>query len=286
MKTTLLTRSSIASFARLLPKLNRPWLRWLVAGVLLVVLSWQTTRLIWLVLTPTDPNDLPTATHVAQLSERSTSWQRLFPSSTTSIVTTDSEAFADASVLNGWQLLGVVVDASMKLALVQQGGSGGLLWLQEQQLSPQGVKVERIEATQVQLLTRQGSKWLKLSSPHQQPTASAAVSTSPATSSAVNLSELRQQVKQNPTRAMQWLNIQPQFDNGRLVSVLVQPKSGQEAIFKQLGFMAGDQLVALNGQPMGEWMNKLASLPSVLDGAGASVKVLRAGKEQEWSVTW
>ncbi len=50
--------------------------------------------------------------------------------------------------------------------------------------------------------------------------------------------------------------------------------------------MAGDQLITLNGQPMSEWMNKLASLPSLLDGAGASVKVLRAGKEQEWSVTW
>ncbi len=236
--------------------------------------------------TPTGYNTLPTVTPVAKLSEKSISWQLLFPSSATPAITTQSEAFADASVLNGWQLLGVIVDNSTKLALVQQGSGGGLIWLQENQLTPQGVKVERIEATQVQLLTKQGSKWLKLASSQQQPTTSAAVSVSPSASSAVNLSELRQQAKQNPTTAMQWLNLQPQFEQGRLVSVLVQPKSGQEAIFKQLGFMAGDQLLALNGQPMSEWMNKLASLPSVLDGAGASVKVLRAGKEQEWSVTW
>ncbi|HQT05388.1 MAG: hypothetical protein B7Z05_07375 [Thiotrichales bacterium 32-46-8] len=286
MNTTLLNRSFIASSARTFSKLNRPRLRWLVAAVLLVTLSWQTARWVWLVLTPTNLTSLPTVTSVAHIPERSVSWQQLFPSTTTSAITTQSEAFADASVLNGWQLLGVLIDDAIKLALVQQGSGGGLVWLQENQLTPQGVKVERIEATQVQLLTKQGSKWLKLASSQQQPTASAVVSVSPSASSAVNLSELRQQAKQNPTTAMQWLNLQPQFEQGRLVSVLVQPKSGQEAIFKQLGFMVGDQLLALNGQPMSEWMAKLASLPSVLDGAGASVKVLRAGKEQEWSVTW
>lgn len=286
MKITLFTRSSIASFARLLPKLNHPWLRWLVAAVLLVVLSWQTARLIWTVLIPIDTNALPSAQLTAKASDATFVWRHLFSNNRTATVNVQSEALADASVLNGWQLLGVVVDGSVKLALVQQGSSGGLIWLQENQLTSQGVKVERIEATQVQLLTRQGSKWLKLTSPYQQPTSLDAVSVSPTTSTTVNLSELRQQARQNPMQTMQWLNLQPQFDNGRLVSVLVQPKAGQEAIFKQLGFMAGDQLLALNGQPMSEWMNKLASLPSLLDGTGASVKVLRAGKEQEWSVTW
>ncbi len=286
MNTTLLNRSFIASLALTFSKLNRTWLRWFVAAVLLVILSWQTARCAWLVLTSTNLTSLPTVTSAAHIPEKSTSWQQLFPNSSTSAITAQSEAFADASVLKGWQLLGVLVDDAIKLALVQQGSGGGLIWLQENQLTPQGVKVERIEAMQVQLLTRQGSQWLKLASSQQQATASATVSVSPSAASAVNLSELRQQAKQNPTTAMQWLNLQPQFEQGRLVSVLVQPKSGQEAIFKQLGFMAGDQLVALNGQPMSEWMTKLASLPSVLDGAGASVKVLRAGKEQEWSVTW
>lgn len=286
MKSHTFTEKMASSVVMLLSKLNRPWLCWLVAAVLLVTLSWQTARWIWLVLTPTNLTSLPSVVSVTHIPERSVSWQQLFPSSSTSAITAQSEAFADASVLNGWQLLGVLVDDAIKLALVQQGSGGGLIWLQENQLTPQGVKVERIEATQVQLLTKQGSKWLKLASSQQQSTTSAAVSVYPSASSAVNLSELRQQAKQNPTTAMQWLNLQPQFEQGRLVSVLVQPKSGQEAIFKQLGFMAGDQLLALNGQPMSEWMNKLASLPSVLDGAGASVKVLRAGKEQEWSVTW
>lgn len=286
MKSHTFTEKMASSVVMLLSKLNRPWLRWLVAAVLLVTLSWQTARWVWLVLTPTNLTSLPSVVSVTHIPERSVSWQQLFPSSSTSAITTQSEAFADASVLNGWQLLGVLVDDAIKLALVQQGSGGGLIWLQENQLTPQGVKVERIDATQVQLLTKQGSKWLKLASSQQQSTTSAAVSVSPSAASAVNLSELRQQAKQNPTTAMQWLNLQPQFEQGRLVSVLVQPKSGQEAIFKQLGFMAGDQLLALNGQPMSEWMNKLASLPSVLDGAGASVKVLRAGKEQEWSVTW
>jgi len=135
------------------------------------------------------------------------------------------------------------------------------------------------------LLTKQGNKILSLSTGIT-PTSGVVSASPPSPPRAVTLTELRAQAKQNPTSAMQWLNLQPQFDQGRLVSVLVQPKSGQEAIFKQLGFIAGDQLIALNGQPMAEWMTKLASLPSVLDGTGASVKVLRAGKEQEWSLTW
>ena len=264
-------RSSLASFTHSLSKLNRTWLRWLVSALLLTILSWQTARWVWLVFTPSDYGSLPTLSHSAHSPEKSVSWQQLFPSSTTSAITTQSEAFADASVLKGWQLLGVLVDDAIKLALVQQGIGGGLIWLQENQLTPQGVKVERIEATQVQLLTRQGSQWLKLASSQQQPMAATTVPAS--APSAVNLSELRQQAKQNPTTAMQWLNLQPQFEQVRLVSVLVQPKSGQEAIFKQLGFMAGDQLVALNGQPTSEWMNKLGSLPSVLDRGGARVKL-------------
>lgn len=282
MNTTLFTRSSIASLARTLSKLNRPWLRWLLAAVLLVVLSWQSARLLWWIVTPMDAVPVVALPKVAT-TQTAYQWQHLFPTANSVATSTASDVFADASVLNGWQLLGVLVDDSTKLALVQQGNAGALIWLQEQQLTAQGVKVERIEPQQVVLLTRQGAKTLSLSK--ATPTSIAVPAATP-TANAVNLSELRAQAKQNPASAMQWLNIQPQFDNGRLVSVLVQPKAGQEAIFKQLGFMVGDQLLALNGQPMSEWMTKLASLPSVLDGAGASVKVLRAGKEQEWSVTW
>jgi type II secretion system protein C len=283
MNTTLFTRSSIASLARTLSKLNRPWLRWLLAAMLLLVLSWQSARLLWWIVTPMDAVPVVALPKVAT-TQTAYQWQHLFPTANSITTSTASDVFADASVLNGWQLLGVIVDDTSKLALVQQGNGGALLWLVEQQLTAQGVKVERIESKSIQLLTKQGSKTLNLSQALS--TSLATPSPKPAQSAAVNLSELRAQAKQNPTSAMQWLNLQPQFDNGRLVSVLVQPKAGQEAIFKQLGFMVGDQLVALNGQPMSEWMTKLASLPSLLDGAGASVKVLRAGKEQEWSVTW
>lgn len=282
MKPLLLSGNFISSPVKLLALLNRTWVRWAVSVLLLTLLAWQSARLLWWILTPAET--LPTvASSQVPASPVSYQWRNLFPATNSVSTSTASDVFADASVLNGWQLLGVLVDDSTKLALVQQGNGGALLWLQEQQLTAQGVKVERIESQQVVLLTRQGAKTLSLSK--ATPTSTAIPVTTP-TANGVNLSELRAQAKQNPTTAMQWLNLQPQFDNGRLVSVLVQPKTGQEAIFKQLGFMAGDQLITLNGQPMSEWMNKLASLPSLLDGAGASVKVLRAGKEQEWSVTW
>jgi type II secretion system protein C len=281
MQTFLVARKSSFSLNSLYASLGQSWVISLISLLFITLLSWQSARLFWLVLTPMQSLPVVTASQ-APASSMSYQWRHLFPASSYVGVSASHDVFADASVVNGWQLLGVVVDASIKLALVQQGSGGALIWMKEQQLTAQGVKVERIEPQQVMLLTRQGTRTLNLSKAAS--AANTAVSTT--TSSAVNLSELRAQAKQNPTNAMQWLNLQPQFDNGRLVSVLVQPKAGQEAIFKQLGFMAGDQLVALNGQPMSEWMTKLASLPSLLDGAGASVKVLRAGKEQEWSLTW
>ncbi len=282
MKPLLFSGNLISSPVKFLALLNRTWVRRAVSVLLLTLLAWQSARLLWWMVTPAETVPVVTQLKVAT-TQAAYQWQHLFPTANSITTSSASDVFADASVLNGWQLFGVLVDDSTKLALVQQGNGGALIWLQEQQLTSHGVKVERIEAQQVVLLTRQGAKTLSLS---KATPASTVVSVTTPSTSTVNLSELRAQAKQNPTSAMQWLNIQPQFDNGRLVSVLVQPKAGQEAIFKQLGFMVGDQLVALNGQAMSEWMTKLASLPSVLDGAGASVKVLRAGKEQEWSVTW
>lgn len=282
MNTSLFSGKFISSPTKVFASLNRAGVRLAVSLLLLTLLAWQSARLLWWIVTPMEAVPFVSPPKVAA-TPTAYQWQHLFPTANSVATSTASDVFADASVLNGWQLLGVIVDDNAKLALVQQGNGGALLWLREQQLTSHGVKVERIEAQQVVFLTRQGAKTLSLSK--ATPASSAASVTTPNTST-VNLSELRAQAKQNPASAMQWLNLQPQFDNGRLVSVLVQPKAGQEAIFKQLGFMAGDQLVALNGQTMAEWMTKLASLPSVLDGAGASVKVLRAGKEQEWSVTW
>lgn len=282
MKPLLFSGNFISLPTKFFAPLNRAGVRLAVSLLLLTLLAWQSARLLWWIVTPMEAVPVVAPPKVAA-TQTAYQWQQLFPTANSVATSTTSDVFADASVLNGWQLLGVIVDDTVKLALVQQGNGGALLWLVEQQLTSHGVKVERIEAQQVVLLTRQGAKTLSLS---KAIAASTAASVTTLNTSTVNLSELRAQAKQNPTSAMQWLNLQPQFDNGRLVSVLVQPKAGQEAIFKQLGFMAGDQLIALNGQPMSEWMTKLASLPSLLDGAGASVKVLRAGKEQEWSVTW
>jgi type II secretion system protein C len=282
MKPLLFSGNLISSPTKLFAPLNRAGVRLVVSVLLLTLLAWQSARLLWWIVTPMDSVPVIAPPKVAA-TPTAYQWQQLFPATNSVATSTTSDVFADASVLNGWQLLGVIVDDTSKLALVQQGNGGALLWLREQQLTSHGVKVERIEAQKVVLLTRQGAKTLSLSKVTAGSTTASV--TTPSTSS-VNLSALRAQAKQNPTSAMQWLNLQPQFDNGRLVSVLVQPKAGQEAIFKQLGFMVGDQLIALNGQTMAEWMTKLASLPTVLDSAGASVKVLRAGKEQEWSLTW
>lgn len=264
-------------------QLKQAWPRTTISLLLIALLAWQTAHLTWLFLT--EPTDITVMQAQKYIPLATPLWQHLFPTPSHSTQTDTGEAFATAEVVQNWQLLGILIDQGIKLALIQQGSSGPTAWLTEQQLTMQGVKVEQIGANYVRLLTKQNLKTLTLLKTDD--VSDEAITTSRTTNaSPVSLSDLHQQVQQNPTLAMQWLTLIPQFENGALTGVLVQPKQGHEAIFAQLGFSAGDKLIALNGQPMAEWMSNLSSLPKLLNSNNAQVSVLRAGKEKEWSITW
>lgn len=255
---------------------------WLLRSVLIVLwcwLLWQLAKLIWLLLSPVS---LPFVT--IQSSETTlTPYQPLVHLFPEKIATNHAVGLADMQTLQGWQLLGVVIDPPTRIALVRLGTSAQFVWLHEQQTTPQGVQVVRIEPTQVTFMTRQGRYVLSLFSQNEPRAVQSSVSHH---QGSVDLSILRAQVQRDPMVVMHWLTLVPQFEQGHLRSVLVQAKTGQEAIFKQLGFVTGDRLLALNGRSVDVWMHQLNQLPNVLEAAGAQVKVLRSGKELEWSLTW
>ena len=246
---------------------------------LTALLAWQLSQLTWLVLTPIDlsihtaQQQQTTAQTLADIDPRFLMGQNTNNNASTNI------ALADAKLLQGWQLLGTIITDRISLALLQTGTSGKLLWLTQGQILDNGLHIQAISPQQVAIATRQGIKYLHLSNSDNPQFLNK-------TTTSASLSQLRQQLLTNPIAAMQWLQINPQWQNGQLTGVTLIPQKGHESLLAQLGLQQGDVLISLNGESMQTWMGKLLQLPQVLQGSGARATVLRQGKEQEISISW
>lgn len=248
--------------------------------LLLSVFAWFSAQLFWQIMAPTSvSSEVLSIKPSASFPSHSV---QLFGRANRAAVQSNSGA-PDAQVLQGWLLLGTVLDGEHSLALVQMG-SGGLRWLKAGERLDNGLQVVSVSPNDIQLLTGQGVKSLTLFNKQLE---SAMPSVLPAsTNSNALLQSARQNLKQNPMSAMQLMRMDPVWHNGQLSGLTLMPQAGQENLFNQLGLKAGDILVGLNGEPVGSWMSKMADLPKVLDASGARVKVLRAGAETEWTVNW
>jgi type II secretion system protein C len=255
----------------------------IISFVLLLLLAWQSAQFFWQVFAP---------------PWQSSSMSRVTSSNTPAVIHIDlfgsAQAHSSAAVLTSaqvqalqtWLLFGTVLDGEHALALVQMG-TMGLRWLKMGEQLDNGLQVVRILPNEVQLLTAQGIKSLLLFDKGNTVLAPQAVTSAPTPLAITqDLQAARAKLKQNPMSAMQLMRMNPIFNQGQLSGLTLTPQSGQEALFAQLGLQTGDVLVALNGEPVGAWMKKMADLPRVLDASGAKIKVLRAGAEKEWTVNW
>ncbi len=248
--------------------------------LLLGILAWFSAQLFWQIITPTAVSSEALSTkpsasipvHVIQL----------FGRANTGVVQANA-GVPDAQVLQGWSLLGTVLDGEHSLALVQMG-AGGLRWLKAGERLDNGLQVVSVSPNDIQLLTAQGVKSLSLFSKQTTLPLPTAVSAVP--NANASLQVVRNNLKQNPMSAMKLMHMDPVWNNGQLSGLTLMPQAGQEALFNQLGLKSGDVLVGLNGEPVGSWMSKMADLPKILDASGARVNVLRAGTETEWTVNW
>lgn len=251
----------------------------LLSLLLVILLAWLLAKFTWLLLTPSHLLEPPAPTpHSASKTLAPLDVRFLTEQTSVNSAKTLHSALASEQAIQGWQLLGTIITADHHLALVQTGGNGKLLWLTADQQLDNGLQVVAVSPQKVSIATRQGIRELTLSSATQ----SASSTALPISS----LTRLHQQLKKNPMEAMNWLRLDPQWQNGQLKGVLVAPQKGQEALFSQLGFQKGDILLSLNGDSMQTWMGKLPQLPSVLEGKGAKARVLRQGKEQELTINW
>jgi type II secretion system protein C len=248
--------------------------------LLLVLVSWYSASLVWLLMMP-EQQVVSQYVKTGSVTTPSLAVTLFGQAQTPDRAMAAAQALADASVLQGWVLLGVVIDNADRLALVQQGQNGTLSWLREGQRTAQGLDVIQIDARQVQLMTRQGVRTLTLSA---QSISASPVSAQPLPTN--DLKQLRSMIKQDPSKAMNVMRLAPQWSDGKLTGVAVSPGPGYEILFTSLGLQKGDVLVSLNGDSMQAWMSKMGALPSILDGQGAQAKVLRAGKEIDVALNW
>jgi len=255
-------------------------LNFFVALLLLCLLAWQSAALIWQLFAPPSASGVVTSQPVSTFTPQPI---HLFGRADVNASSTMQMGMPDANLVQGWLLLGTVLDGEHSLALVQMG-TGGLRWLKVGERLDNGLQVVTVSTNEVQLLTAQGVKSLNLYS--KQIAAVNPVITPTPTGSNASLQAVRSNLKQNPMSAMKLMRMDPIWANGQLSGLTLMPQSGQEGLFNQLGLKAGDILVGLNGEPVGAWMLKMADLPKVLDANGARIKVLRSGAETEWTVNW
>jgi type II secretion system protein C len=252
---------------------------------LLLMLSWQLAQLMWQLIAPADVVSVSPTLPQSAISSSSTI--SFFGSAQASERSTVSVA-ADAKLLQNWQLLGTVLDGKNALALVQMG-EGMLRWVTLGERLDNGLVVMAVLPNELQLLTTQGVRSLFLftkittnvtAAPSTQTTSAKTIETNS------NLQAVRAKLQQNPMQAMQLMQMEPVWSNGKLQGLSLKPQAGQETLFNQLGLKSGDVLVGLNGEPVGAWMNKMALLPKVLDNSGARINLLRSGIETELIVKW
>ena len=248
--------------------------------LLLSVFAWFSAQLFWQIMAPASvSSEVLSIKPSASFPSHSV---QLFGRANSAAAQSNSGA-PDAQVLQGWLLLGTVLDGEHSLALVQMG-SGSLRWLKAGERLDNGLQVVSVSPNDIQLLTAQGVKSLSLFNKQMAVPSSVALPVAPGANP--NLQAIRNNLKQNPMSAMQLMRLDPIWNNGQLSGLTLMPQAGQEALFNQLGLKAGEVLVGLNGEPVGSWMSKMADLPKILDANGARVKVLRAGSETEWTVNW
>lgn len=88
----------------------------------------------------------------------------------------------------------------------------------------------------------------------------------------------KQTLNSNPLRLTRYISAQPHMENGKVVGFVVQP-GRDKRLFSQLGLEAGDVVLSVNGNPVGE---AAASdlLNSVNNSQSVEVQLLRNGLQQ------
>lgn len=102
---------------------------------------------------------------------------------------------------------------------------------------------------------------------------------------AQDIGQARQQILQDPSKASQYLRIQPERRDGKLVGYRVYPGSDRE-IFQKVGLRPGELVTAINGQSLDNPSESLKLLGDLAQAPSVSVTLERGGETRTLNVSF
>lgn len=100
-----------------------------------------------------------------------------------------------------------------------------------------------------------------------------------------SLGQAREQILQDPSRAAQYLRIQPERRNGGLVGYRIYPGSNR-ALFQKAGLRPGELVTAINGQSLDNPSESLKLLGNLSDASSVTVTLERGGQSRTMTVSF
>nr|MBV6630832.1 type II secretion system protein GspC [Oceanococcus sp. HetDA_MAG_MS8] len=101
---------------------------------------------------------------------------------------------------------------------------------------------------------------------------------------AQKLSNIRSELLQDPTKASQYMRMQPARRNGQLVGYRIYPGRNRE-LFREVGLRPGDIITSVNGVELNNPSRSLQLLGDLSQANNIDLTVERAGNLQNYSVT-
>ncbi|HET8882014.1 MAG TPA: type II secretion system protein GspC [Solimonas sp.] len=261
-----------------------------VVLLLVVLIASQMARLIWaLVPTPADgrwqPPAIPATPQKQQKADiQAIVGQNLFGAYQATL----GEGGADAPETRlSLSLIGILsaTDSGESRALIGSAGDDEKPYAIGDVVTS-GVKLQAIFPDRV-ILSRSGAlETLKLKK--DAPTTAASPPRSPASSVPAGttqmLSRIRDEVLTDPSKASQYIRVQPANVNGQLKGFRVYPGRERSA-FNQLGLRPGDLITQVNGIQLDDSQKALQMLTELSKANSVSLTVERGGQPQNFNVT-
>lgn len=102
---------------------------------------------------------------------------------------------------------------------------------------------------------------------------------------AQNLGAARNEILQNPSKAAQYLRIQPERRGGKLVGYRIYPGSDR-SLFQNVGLRPGELVTAINGQTLDNPSESLKMLGDLSQAPSVSVTLERGGQTRTLEVSF
>jgi len=144
-----------------------------------------------------------------------------------------------------------------------------------------GVKLQAIFADRV-VLSRNGQlETLRLNK--DAPTLAMSEAPRPVSADSSQLARIRTEIMTDPSKAAQYIRIQPANINGQLKGFRVYP-GRERGAFNQLGLRPGDLITSVNGVQLDDSQKALQMLTELAQASSVSVTIERGGQTQNLNV--